>query len=79
MELVDANFDKAIDAEILDKKFKGLQWITNKYMNNPKKELKLLNESKNVMKKSNFDYIIITDYQFFPLLLNLKMRLLQMV
>ena len=72
MELVDANFDKAINADILDEKFKGLQWITNKFMDNPKKELKLLIESKNVMKKSNFNYVIITDYQFYPLLLNLK-------
>ena len=52
MELVDANFDKAIDAEILDEKFRGLQWITNKFMDNPMKELKLLNESKKIMKKS---------------------------
>ena len=72
MELVDANFDTAIDAEILDEKFRGLQWITNKFMDNPMKELKLLNESKKIMKKSNFNYIIVTDYQFFPLLLNLK-------
>ena len=41
-------------------------------MDNPKKELKLLIESKNVMKKSNFNYVIISDYQFYPLLLNLK-------
>ena len=72
MELVDANFDKAIDAEILDEKFKGLQWITNKFMDNPKKELKLLIESKKCNEKSNFNYVIITDYQFYPLLLNLK-------
>ena len=72
MELNNANFDKAIDADILDEKFKGLKWITNKFMDNPKKELNLLIESKNVMKKSNFNYVIITDYQFFPILLNLK-------
>ena len=72
MELVDANFDNAIDADVLDEKFKGLQWITNKYMDNPKNELDLLVESKNVMKKSKFNYVIITDYQFFPVLLNLK-------
>ena len=72
MELTDANFDKAIDAEMLDEKFKGLQWITHKFMDSPKKELDLLVESKNVMKKSKFNYIVITDYQFFPMLLNLK-------
>ena len=72
MELANANFNNAIDAEILDEKFKGLQWITNRFMDNPSKELKLLVESKNVMKKSEFDYVIITDYQFFPMLLNLK-------
>ena len=66
------DINNAIDAEILDEKFKGLQWITNRFMDNPSKELKLLVESKNVMKKSEFDYVIITDYQFFPMLLNLK-------
>lgn len=72
MELIDANFDKAIDAKIIDEKFKGLQWITYKYKDTPKKELNLLAESKNAIEKSNFNYILITDYQFFPVLLNLK-------
>ena len=36
MELNNANFNNAIDAEILDEKFKGLQWITNRFMDNPK-------------------------------------------
>ena len=65
MELADANFDNAVDAKIIDEKFKGLQWITNKFMDNPKKELNLLNESKDIIKKSNFNYVIISDYQFF--------------
>ncbi len=72
MELVDANFDNAIDASIIDEKFNGLQWITNKFIDNPKKELSLLTESKDVMINSDFNYIIITDYQFFPAFLNLK-------
>ena len=72
MELADANFDNAVDAKIIDEKFKGLQWITNKFMDNPKKELNLLNESKDIIKKSNFNYVIISDYQFFPMMLNLK-------
>ena len=72
MELIDANFDKAVDAKIIDEKFKGLQWISYKYKDNPKKELNLLVKSKNAIEKSNFNYILITDYQFFPFLLNLK-------
>ncbi len=72
MELIDANFDKAVDAKIIDEKFKGLQWISYKYKDTPKKELNLLVKSKNTIKKSNFNYILITDYQFFPFLLNLK-------
>ena len=46
MELIDANFDKAVDAKIIDEKFKGLQWISYKYKDNPKKELNLLVKSK---------------------------------
>ncbi len=72
MELSDANFNNAVDAKILDEKFNGLQWITNKFMDNPKKELELLAESKDIMKESNFKYVIISDYQFFPMILNLK-------
>ena len=72
MELTDANFDKAIDAEMLDEKFKGLQWITHKYMENPKYELTQLVKSKNFIEKSKFNYIVITDYQYLPMILNLK-------
>jgi len=72
MELNDANFDLALNAVLIDKNLKGLKWITNKFMENPEKELKLLSQSKYFIKKSKFNYTVITDYQFLPITLNLK-------
>ena len=72
MELNDADFNNALDAKVLDIKLKGIQWITHRYMKNPKYELTQLKKSKSFIENSKFEYIIITDYQFFPMVLNLK-------
>ena len=72
MELNDANFNNALDAKVLDEGLMGLQWITYKYMKNPKYELTQLVKSKTIMEDSNFNFVIITDYQFLPMSLNLK-------
>ena len=72
MELTDANFNNSLDAKIIDDKLEGLQWITNEYIENPKYELTQLIKSKSFIENSKFNYILITDYQFFPIILNSK-------
>ena len=68
MELANADFSKAIDAKILDKKLTGLQWITPHYIDNPNLELKLLKELKKVISEDLENKIIISDYQILPAL-----------
>jgi hypothetical protein len=68
MELANADFKKAIDASILDKKLSGLQWISPRYIENPALELQLLKEVKKIIIKDNNNKIIISDYQILPAL-----------
>tara|TARA_Y200000002_G_scaffold351359_1_gene329305 strand:- start:831 stop:1295 length:465 start_codon:yes stop_codon:yes gene_type:complete len=66
MELSEADFSLAQPGQILDQKLSGLKWITPNYINNPKKELLLLLESKNKIIKEKKTKILITDYQILP-------------
>ena len=70
MDLSKVNFEKAIDAKILDKKLSGLKWITALYPNNPKKEILKLQESINIINNDNRRKIIATDYQFISVILS---------
>ena len=70
MDLNKVNFEKAIDAKILDKKLSGLKWITALYPNNPKKEILKLQESINIINNDNRRKIIATDYQFISVILS---------
>lgn len=70
MDLKKVNFEKAIDAKILDKKLSGLKWITALYPNNPKKEILKLQESINIINNDNRKKIIATDYQFISVILS---------
>jgi hypothetical protein len=66
MELVNADFSKAINAKTLDDKLSGLKWITPYYTDNPNHELNLLIEIKKIIIKDVENKIIITDYQILP-------------
>ena len=79
MELNNANFENALDTKILDNKMEGLKWITYQFMSNPKYELDQLMKSKSFIENSKFKYTVITDYQFFPMILELKTVSPQMV
>ena len=65
MELANADFNMAIDAEKLDSKFKGLKWISAYYTDQPLKEINLLIDAKKILTTSKGKKIIITDYLFF--------------
>jgi len=65
MELVNANFDLAVNASQIDSRFGKLRWITPDYMKNPNEEIRLLVEVKNILSEEKEKKIIVTDYQFF--------------
>mgnify|MGYP001339855304 CR=1 FL=1 len=72
IELVSADFNLAEDAAKLDKRLKGLKWITPHYPNKPLNEINLLIDTKNILSEKKGEKIIITDYQFFSSMLNNK-------
>ena len=66
MELSNVNFNLSVDAKILDDKLSNLNWITPRFSKNPSEEIKYLQEVKSILLKDNKSKILITDYQFFP-------------
>ena len=72
IELANVDFNLAEDAAKLDKRLKGLKWITPYYPNNPLDEINLLIDTKNILSKEVDKKIIITDYQFFASMLKHK-------
>ena len=69
-ELSSINFSESIDAVNLDKKFKGLRWITpttvSKEQNN--ENIKYLTNVKNIIVKDKSKKIILTNYSIFSVL-----------
>ncbi len=70
MDFNEANFRLAVDARIIDERFKGLKWITPRYQSDPIYEINLINEIKNIIIKDNRQKIIISNYQILPLITN---------
>ncbi len=64
IELETISFKNAVDANILDESFSGLKWINSEF-DNPKQEMEILIEMKNLIISDNKKKFIITDYQFF--------------
>ena len=62
MDFNNINYEKSINAKVLDKKLTGLKWITPLYPNQAKYELDLLIEIKNILINDIENKIIITDY-----------------
>jgi hypothetical protein len=71
-ELSNINFSLASNANELDKKFKGLKWITPEYKNNPKEEITLINNAKRHLLNENRQKMIMTNYSFFSAILGEK-------
>jgi hypothetical protein len=66
MDLANVDLTKAVNAETLDKKLSGLQWITPHYIDNPNLELKLLTDLKKIIIADVENKITISDYQILP-------------
>ena len=72
MELENVNFNRAIDAKLLDKRLSGLKWITKKYFNNPQFEIDKLIEIKKIMVNDKNNNILVSDHQVLSALINNK-------
>ena len=72
MELANVDFNLAVNAKIIDDKFSNLKWITPEYPETPLQEINYLNEAKNILIKDKIPKILITDYQFLPVIIENK-------
>jgi len=71
-ELIYSDFNLAVNADKIDKKFSGLKWISPEYSKNPDEEINLINEMKNYFKNDNRNKMIMTNYSFFSAILENK-------
>ena len=62
-ELEKVDISKAVDAEVLDSKLKGLKWITYLNPENPYKEINDIREILRILKDEGSSKMIITEYQ----------------
>ena len=69
-ELEGVDLSKAIDAKVLSNEFKGLQWITYRYPDDPNRELNNLKQIIKILKNDSSKRMLITDYQFLSPTLN---------
>ena len=70
MDLQNANFSKAINANTIDKRFNNLLWITPNYSQSPKNEINLLKRTIEIVKNDSKKKMLITHYQFFGVLID---------
>ena len=70
-ELNNVNFKNAVRGSILDKKFKGLNWITpdKREKNEVEDEIKTIKEILEILKNDNQKKMLFTNYSFFSVLL----------
>ena len=69
-ELNYVNFHLSEPANQIDKKFKGLMWITPEYKNNPNHEIGYLKEIKLKLLNDKRKKMLISNYSFFSAILN---------
>lgn len=76
MDLQNTDLTKTINARIFDKKLEGLKWITPIYKDNPQEELMLLTQAKNLIADEKKNKMVLTEYQFFSLILEENLHIL---
>ncbi len=70
MDLRNVDLRNSIDAQKIDAMFKGVNWITVFYPNDPEKEIKEIKSAINILKQDKERKMLITDYQFISVLAN---------
>ena len=71
-ELTNADFNLAVNANKIDKKFSGLKWISPKFSKDPNEEINLIIEIKNYFENDKRNKMILTNYSFFSVILGNK-------
>ena len=69
MDLQNVNLDKAVNANLIDKKFRNLKWITPFFPGSPNEEISLLKEAIEIIKNDTRKKMVITPYQFISVIL----------
>ena len=65
------NLQYSVNAEIFDKKLKGLKWITSLHSSDPNEEINKLKNAIEIIKDDTRKKSIISDYQFISVILNI--------
>ena len=68
-ELSNVNFEIAVPAIKIDKKLKGLKWITPEFPKDPKQEVDNIVSIKDILKNEN-NFILMSNYTFFSVILD---------
>ena len=71
--LSDFNLNLSVEAENIDKKFAGLNWISPEFSKTPKEEIDKIKEIKNYLKNDPRKKMLITNYIFFSAILDEKL------
>jgi len=69
MELSNVDLNLSQNASYIDKKLKGLKWITHGYSKNTNEELSLIKETTSYLESENRKMMVLTHYQFFSSIL----------
>jgi hypothetical protein len=72
-ELNNVNFELSLKGSSIDKKFKGLSWISPNYKNT-QEEINTILDIKSYMENDNNNKMVLTNYSFFSILLNQKLH-----
>ncbi|MDC0247798.1 glycosyltransferase family 39 protein [Pelagibacteraceae bacterium] len=72
-ELNYVNFQLSLDAIEIDKKLKGLKWITPQGKSDPNKEINQIKEIKFYLLNDTRNKMLISNYSFFSIVLNEKL------
>lgn len=68
-ELINANLKLSINAEAIDKRLSGLQWITPQHMNDPAGEIKIILENKEILSSDDRKKMVLSNYPFLSVIL----------
>ena len=68
------DFNLSLNASNIDKKFKGLKWISPEFPKDPDKEIILLKKIKKVLNNDKRNKMLITHYSFFSAILDEKLH-----
>ncbi len=71
-ELSNVNINNSIKVNLFNNKFKGINWISP-YYKNPEDEIEKINKFFNILLNDKQKKMVITEYNFFSLLLNEKL------